>query len=116
NHILTLSLHDALPIYIYQLAQYYLSLFNEKYKNHKTFDFNSLEAFQNYDWPGNVRELENLVERLVVTTNTDTITASDLPFTDKVGSNSDIPLAWGTEYFNRQKLTLQEALEDVEKL
>lgn len=100
---------------IYQLAQYYLSLFNKKYKNHKTFDFNSLEAFQNYDWPGNVRELENLVERLVVTTNTDTITVSDLPFTDKVGSSSDIPLDWGTEYFNKQKLTLQEALEDVEK-
>ena len=32
-----------------------------------------------YTWPGNVRELENVIERLVVTGRTDTITPQDLP-------------------------------------
>lgn len=32
-----------------------------------------------YDWPGNIRELENLIERLVVTSNNDIIKAEDLP-------------------------------------
>lgn len=36
-------------------------------------------AFTNYSWPGNVRELENLIERLVVLKENDTIVSSDLP-------------------------------------
>lgn len=33
----------------------------------------------NYDWPGNVRELENVIERAVVLSSTDTIMPEDLP-------------------------------------
>ena len=36
-------------------------------------------AFTNYSWPGNVRELENLIERLVVLKENDTVVCSDLP-------------------------------------
>lgn len=36
-------------------------------------------ALMNYSWPGNVRELENLIERLVVLKENDTIVCSDLP-------------------------------------
>jgi DNA-binding NtrC family response regulator len=32
-----------------------------------------------YDWPGNVRELENIIERIVVLTNVETIGPNDLP-------------------------------------
>lgn len=38
-----------------------------------------LDIFRDYAWPGNVRELENVVQRLVVMTETDTIDAPDLP-------------------------------------
>lgn len=36
-------------------------------------------ALMNYDWPGNVRELENLMQRLIITTDGETITVPDLP-------------------------------------
>ena len=39
----------------------------------------TLEAFLNYDWPGNVREMENLVQRLVVMQDEDSIAVHDLP-------------------------------------
>lgn len=39
----------------------------------------ALDAMECYNWPGNVRELENVVERLVALTESDTITVSDLP-------------------------------------
>jgi DNA-binding NtrC family response regulator len=50
-----------------------------------TFDKQSLASLTGYGWPGNVRELENLVERLLIMRNTDTITSDDLP--DKIRSN-----------------------------
>ena len=50
-----------------------------------TFDRQSLTILTGYAWPGNVRELENLVERLLILRNSDTITSADLP--DKIGTN-----------------------------
>jgi two-component system response regulator HydG len=43
------------------------------------FSARVLDIFRRYAWPGNVRELENVVQRLVVMTETDTIDAPDLP-------------------------------------
>ena len=39
----------------------------------------ALEVLQAYSWPGNVRELKNLVERLVVVTDGETIRIENLP-------------------------------------
>jgi DNA-binding NtrC family response regulator len=38
-----------------------------------------LRAFKTYDWPGNVRELENVIQRLLLMTDSDTIDVPDLP-------------------------------------
>jgi DNA-binding NtrC family response regulator len=38
-----------------------------------------MQAFMNYDWPGNVRELENIIERMVILSETGTLTLDDLP-------------------------------------
>jgi len=45
-------------------------------------DKQALERLTAYGWPGNVRELENLVERLLIMRNDDTISDGDLP--DKI--------------------------------
>ncbi len=39
----------------------------------------ALELLIQYDWPGNVRELKNTIERLVIMTKGDVITAEDIP-------------------------------------
>ncbi len=61
-------------------------LFAEKYAREMgraipRFTDRVLESFLTYAWPGNVRELENLVQRLVVMTEGDTIDVSSLPVT-----------------------------------
>ncbi len=43
------------------------------------FSDDALVALRSYHWPGNVRELENLVQRLVVMSDTDVIEVVDLP-------------------------------------
>lgn len=43
------------------------------------FSHNALNVLINYDWPGNVRELENIIQRLVLMTDSDIIDVPDLP-------------------------------------
>jgi DNA-binding NtrC family response regulator len=46
-----------------------------------------------HSWPGNVRELENAIERAVVLTRTDAITAADLMLDRAGGGSEAAPLA-----------------------
>lgn len=43
------------------------------------FSDHALQVLRNYHWPGNVRELENVIQRLVVMTEGDSIEVPDLP-------------------------------------
>ena len=43
-----------------------------------------------YDWPGNVRELENIIERIVVLTTSDTINPDDIPSSLKTESRVEL--------------------------
>jgi Nif-specific regulatory protein len=61
------------------LIEYFLEKFNKENNRSVSFDKSALRVFLNYDWPGNVRELENTIERLVVMSKSQKITASDLP-------------------------------------
>jgi DNA-binding NtrC family response regulator len=45
----------------------------------KRIDPGALDRLTNYNWPGNVRELENMIERLIVFSASDTILPGDLP-------------------------------------
>jgi transcriptional regulator with PAS, ATPase and Fis domain len=44
---------------------------NERYGIHKNFTNGEIEVILQYDWPGNVRELENIIERVMVTDDSD---------------------------------------------
>lgn len=43
------------------------------------FSENALQVFKSYYWPGNVRELENIIQRLVIMSETEIIDVPDLP-------------------------------------
>lgn len=63
---------------ILSLIQYFVHLFNDKYRFSKTFSSRAIELLQQYHWPGNVRELKNIVERLIVLTENEKIDETDL--------------------------------------
>ncbi len=55
----------------------------------------ALDALKRYRWPGNVRELENVVQRLVLMTENEEISFSDLPSEIRADSG------WGARTQNR---------------
>ncbi len=61
------------------LIDYFLDKFNKENSRLVSLDKNALQTFLNYTWPGNVRELENTIERLVIMSGSEKVTASDLP-------------------------------------
>ena len=65
------------------LTEHFNQRFSREYrKPPKQFTVDAIEALQGYDWFGNVRELKNTIERIVIMSAKQTITADDLPEMD----------------------------------
>ena len=62
-----------------RLVELTLSRLERKVKRRRAITPAALRALSHYPFPGNVRELLNLVERLMVTSTSDTIDVADLP-------------------------------------
>lgn len=57
----------------------FLEAFNSKYGVMKGLSLEAENVLHRYQWPGNVRELENVMERIVVTTEAKEINVKDIP-------------------------------------
>lgn len=64
------------------------------------FDKPALTTLTSYMWPGNVRELENLVERLLIMRNADTITFDDLPDKIRIGIPAQVKTPYSGSVIN----------------
>jgi PAS domain S-box-containing protein len=79
---------DILP-----LSLMFLNQCNQKYNVHRTFGHELMSVLEIYEWPGNVRELRNVVERLVVTADTDVLTPRHLPLSMRETAFPGLPYA-----------------------
>ncbi|BBO73104.1 ATPase AAA [Desulfosarcina widdelii] len=61
------------------LALKFVEQLNKKYNRKKHIDTSMMDQLLTYKWPGNVRELKNFLERVVVLSTTDLITADVFP-------------------------------------
>ncbi len=90
------------------LLQHFLEKMNRKYGRNVELTPEALVHLWEYDWPGNVRELENIVERLVVLSEANTITIEHLPASVRAFiSEKKIP----TPTLDGNELNLQKAVE-----
>ncbi|KAB2336285.1 AAA family ATPase [Cytobacillus depressus] len=94
---------------IIPLLNFYLSKFNKKYGRQHTLSKNLMDALYNYRWEGNIRELENLMERLVITSDGPKIDINNLP--------SDFPLQQSQQILlqNLEEVSLPIYLDQIEK-
>lgn len=61
------------------LGEHFLRQHSERYRRGRMwFTEQALEALRAHAWPGNVRELDHVVERAVLMSSTDTVSAMDL--------------------------------------
>ncbi|WXB93461.1 sigma 54-interacting transcriptional regulator [Bacillus sp. FJAT-52991] len=92
------------------LAFHFLQQLNDKYDKNFHLTPDAVNVLEFYSWPGNVRELQNIIERLVVSSDESTI---DAEFVSQF-------LSLGYD-FKKSKpiitrvIPLQEALDDVEE-
>ncbi|HEY3103205.1 MAG TPA: sigma-54 dependent transcriptional regulator [Pyrinomonadaceae bacterium] len=86
------------------LAEHFLRQHSERYRRGRmVFSLQALEAMRAHSWPGNVRELDHVIERAVLMSSGDTVTAMDL--------------ALQTEPAAQLSARLEEmSLEDAERL
>ncbi len=62
------------------LVQAFLQEFTQKYlKTMPSLDPEIMGSFLNYDWPGNIRELRNVIERLAILSEGETLNIQYLP-------------------------------------
>ncbi|MCE5273511.1 MAG: sigma-54 dependent transcriptional regulator [Syntrophaceae bacterium] len=79
---------NVIPIYvprlidrredIPELSAHFLRTFSPAKGSKKTITDGAIKKLMQHDWPGNVRELKNIIERLVIMTPGDVITADDI--------------------------------------
>ena len=94
------------------LAEHFMAGFAREYgRRMKKFEPGAIAVLQQYGWPGNVRELRNVVERLMIMSAGDSITAVDVAFLDRSGpAREPVDAAEPAE-----RLTLYEARDHFER-
>jgi PAS domain S-box-containing protein len=103
---------DILP-----LIQHFLSMFNERFGKQVSLTSSAIHLLEMYPWPGNVRELQNVIERLVVTADTQQVGPDELPAT--IRGALDTPGEIGNLFANggvviSTLIPLKDAVEQVE--
>ena len=64
---------------IMPLALKFLKAYNKKYELSRSLGQEVLKLLESYEWPGNVRELQNVVERMVVSADSEMLLPRHLP-------------------------------------
>jgi PAS domain S-box-containing protein len=92
------------------LAFHFLQQLNERYKKNYHLSPDALNLLEVYPWPGNIRELQNMIERLAVSADHQTIDAHFVNHILAVGTNLK-----KEKLVIKKILPLQEALDSVEE-
>lgn len=93
---------------IIPLLNYYLEVYDNKYKRNHWFTQQALDILVNHTWPGNIREIGNLVERLVVTISDTKIRPEHLSGIVKKELRAKTQFEWNPQLFIDDSHSLKE--------
>ena len=92
------------------LVDYFTEKFNVTYKLSKVVSPEAMEVLKDFDWPGNIRELENVIERLMISSDDEVITKRQ---TERaIGVPTDLS---GADLSGIEGRSLEELMDAYEK-
>jgi len=97
---------------ILPLAEMFMNKFSKiKNKNFNSFTPGAQKILKEYPWPGNIRELNNVVERIVLLNDEESISEEHLGFLDDITSPSDC-----YRILDLEKMKLPDGKLDIKNL
>ncbi|MDX1764696.1 MAG: sigma-54 dependent transcriptional regulator [bacterium] len=100
---------DDIPV----LATYFIDrLSEETHQAQKTITPEAMDQLIHYDWPGNIRELQNMIERAVVLTRSDTLTPKSFPLPQR---GKKQPYSVDDVMIPENGISLNQVVENLEK-
>lgn len=101
------------PDDILELAERFITIFNQKYgRDVQTISPEGVQKLRSYHWPGNIRELQNAIEKAVILSEGDIISAADFQFPTQNSTSSlssELPKVENLE--SAEKMVIQNAIE-----
>ena len=92
------------------LVDYFTEKFNVTYKLSKVVSPEAMEVLKDFDWPGTIRELENVIERLMISSDDEVITKRQ---TERaIGVPTDLS---GADLSGIEGRSLEELMDAYEK-
>ncbi len=91
------------------LTQEFLGNYNANYGKATVIEKSGMEILKQYAWPGNIRELQNIIERLVIVSDYNSVITGEY-----IGGLLNINLDNIAELMNNE-MGLKEIVENVEK-
>ncbi len=114
---------NVVPIYIPPLRErrtdiiplfnYFKSVLEDKYNKNIILEEVDYQLLKNYYWPGNVRQITNMLERLIVTSNTEKVEHSYLK--ELLNAETHVPLVREDYFLIKEIIPLSEAIAELEK-
>lgn len=92
------------------LSTYFVDKFNIDYKMDKVISDEAMTVLQDFDWPGNIRELENAMERIMISTDDNEITRSQVEKALGIATDSV-----NMEFSYLEGKTMEQLMNDYEK-
>jgi DNA-binding NtrC family response regulator len=98
------------------LAYHFLKKYSERFGKPVQFiSREAMEALGQYDWPGNVRQLENVIQAAIIASDTEEISAQDLPAFSEPQKAPSLPPRTNVELKRVKKELRAKTVEKVEK-
>lgn len=95
------------------LVSHFLEKYGQKFGVKREINDNAIEYLKQQQWPGNIRELENMVQRLIISSQGETITLMDV-VKEKHGELFEYLPDEETDEVQQSEINLQKAVEEYE--
>ncbi len=100
---------EDIPLLVHFFMDKYAEEMNRGKKN---ITPEAMEQLIHYDWPGNIRELQNMIERAIVLSRSETLTPQSFSFPDQQKRPSRLP---GEIRIPEEGISLTQVVEELEK-